>query len=184
MITSSRRSDGRPVVTKLVASMEEMMQAFAVRAACFVGELDVPYSAEFDNRDFGATHLLAKVGEEPVGTLRLRWFKSFAMPERLAVIRDFRGQGIGGRLLELSYGLAEERGCNSLYCRADSAQAGYFVRHGWTCHDEAGRFSKDSTVALTRVPKLGRSFYHLDDADARALWHLAQPVQAPLKAAA
>ena len=83
---------GETVTTKLAMRMEDSLQAFAVRAACFIGELDVPYSEEFDGHDFGATHIIAYVGDEPVGTLRVRWFQSFAMPERLAVIQRFRGR--------------------------------------------------------------------------------------------
>ena len=39
---------GETVTTKLAMRMEDSLQAFAVRAACFIGELDVPYSEEFD----------------------------------------------------------------------------------------------------------------------------------------
>src|SRR5262249_26791590 len=77
---------GEPVTTRLAMKMEDSLQAFAVRAACFIGELEVPFSEEFDGHDFGATHVIAYVGDEPVGTVRVRWFQSFAMPERLAVM--------------------------------------------------------------------------------------------------
>src|SRR5438477_7675445 len=107
MSTIALSIEGETVTTKLAMRMEDSMQAFAVRAACFVGELDVPYSEEFDGHDFGATHLLAYVGKEPVGTLRLRWFRTFGMPERLAVVQRFRGHGLGRLLLEHCYGLAE-----------------------------------------------------------------------------
>src|SRR5438046_1161169 len=89
---------GELVAVKLAGQMEETLHAFAVRAACFIGELDVPYTEEFDGQDFSATHLIAYLGAEPVGTLRVRWFKSFAMPERLAVVRRFRGHNVGALL--------------------------------------------------------------------------------------
>ncbi len=44
---------GETVTTRLAMKMEDSLQAFAVRAACFIGELDVPYSEEFDGHDFG-----------------------------------------------------------------------------------------------------------------------------------
>src|SRR5215813_15426042 len=109
---------GEPVTTKLAMKMEDSLQAFAVRAACFIGELDLPFSEEFDGHDFGATHVIAYVGEEPVGTVRVRWFQSFAMPERLAVIQRFRGHKIGELLLERCRALAESRGCNTLYTQS------------------------------------------------------------------
>ena len=184
MIASSCLFDGKPIAARPVASMEETMQAFAVRAACFVGELDIPYSSEFDGRDFGATHLLARLADEPVGALRVRWFKSFAMPERLSVMRAYRGHGIGRLLLEHSYKLAEERGCNTLYCRADRALVDYLARLGWTAHEAEGELLKESSVALTRSANLSRPALHLDTADAEALWDLARPLQAALNVAA
>jgi GNAT superfamily N-acetyltransferase len=122
---------GEAVTTKLAIRMEDSLQAFAVRAACFIGELDVPYSEEFDGHDFGATHIIAYVGDEPVGTLRVRWFQSFAMPERLAVIQRFRGHSIGNLLLERCRKLAESRGCNMLYSQVLPRDVGYWEKHGW-----------------------------------------------------
>ena len=102
-----------------------------MRAACFIGELDVPYSEEFDGHDFGATHVIAYVGDEPAGTLRVRWFQSFAMPERLAVIQRFRGHNIGQLLLERARKLAESRGCNMLYAQVLPADVKYWEKQGW-----------------------------------------------------
>jgi GNAT superfamily N-acetyltransferase len=175
MIKMSSLNGGQSIAARSVASMEETMQAFAVRAACFVGELDMPYSTAFDGRDFGATHLLALMGDEPVGALRLRWFKSFAMPERLAVMKRFRGQGVGQLLLQHSYKLAQERGCNTVYCRAERGLVEYFTRQGWTSHEAPDRPLMQSGVALTRPVDLSQPPVLLDAKDANALWDLARP---------
>jgi GNAT superfamily N-acetyltransferase len=123
-------ADG-PVTTKVAMTMEESLQGFAVRAACFIGELDVPYTEEFDGHDFSATHVIAYVGEEPVGTVRLRWFQSFAMPERLCVVQRYRGRDIGNVLIERCRMLAERRGCNMLYTQSLPRDLGYFEKQGW-----------------------------------------------------
>ena len=135
--------------------MEDSLQAFAVRAACFIGELDVPYSEEFDGHDFGATHVIAYVGDEPVGTVRVRWFQSFAMPERLAVIQRFRGHNIGQLLLERCRTLAESRGCNMLYAQVLPTDVKYWEKQGWRrlVAEEASRRAK-RIVAMVQA---GRS---------------------------
>ena len=122
---------GEPVTTKLAMKMEDSLQAFAVRAACFIGELDVPYSEEFDGHDFSATHIIAYVGNEPAGAVRVRWFQSFAMPERLAVLQRFRGHNIGQLLLERARKLAESRGCNMLYAQVLPGDVAYWEKQGW-----------------------------------------------------
>jgi len=131
MVDIPQSIGGEPVTTRLAMKMEDSLQAFAVRAACFIGELDVPYSEEFDGHDFGATHIVAYVGEEPVGAVRMRWFQSFAMPERLAVIQRFRGHNIGQLLLERCRKLAESRGCTTMYVQALPGDVKYWEKLGW-----------------------------------------------------
>lgn len=138
--------DGEPVALRLAARMENTLQAFAIRAACFIGEQDVAFSEEFDGHDHAATHLIAYLGDEPIGTVRLRWFKSFAMPDQLAVIPHFRGHGVGSLLLEQARAIAEGRGSRRLYVRTTSQWARYFERLGWRRLEETP--GANATVAL------------------------------------
>lgn len=158
---------GEGVTVRLAGRMEDTMQAFAVRAACFIGEQGIPYSEEFDGQDFGATHLVAHLRAEPVGALRIRWFQSFAMPERLAVMQRFRGHNVGRLLLERARTLAASRGCNILYTRVSPAQSIYFEKQGWRrLHDADGA---RATVALVRPVDPAQSRAELDRTDAIAL---------------
>ena len=152
--STARTVDGEPLTTKLAMRMEDSLQAFAVRAAVFIGELDVPYTEEFDGHDFSATHVIAYVGSEPAGAVRLRWLPSFAMPERLAVIQRFRGHGVAAQLLERCRALAESRGSSRLYVQALPDQAGYFEKLGWErlAGEEAGA---GQTIAFARPVAAG-----------------------------
>ena len=38
----------------------------------------MPAQHEFDGNDYQATHIIVYSGDEPIGTLRIRWFKDFA----------------------------------------------------------------------------------------------------------
>jgi GNAT superfamily N-acetyltransferase len=126
-----RSIEGKPVVIRLAMKMEDALQAFAVRAACFSGELEVPFSEEFDGHDHGATHVVACLGDEPIGAVRLRWFKSFVMTERLAVLQRFRGHRVGRQLLEHGRILARSRGCDMLCAQVLPFDTGYWVKQGW-----------------------------------------------------
>jgi GNAT superfamily N-acetyltransferase len=150
MTTISASIDGEPVITRTAMKMEDSLQAFAVRAACFIGELDVPYTEEFDGHDFGATHIVAYLGEEPVGTVRMRWFQSFAMPERLCVIQRFRGHEVGRLLIERCRKLAESRGCNMLYVHVLPRDKAYWEKQGWRCLDPDAPPALNGTIALVR----------------------------------
>lgn len=151
MSTNMRSIGGQSVVIKLAMKMEDSLQAFAVRAACFIGEQDIPYSEEFDGHDFGATHIIAYLGEEPIGAVRLRWFQSFAMPERLAVMKRFRGNGVGQLLIERCAQLAEARGSRTLYTQSLPQDIKYWEKHGWRRleADDTGKGPK-RVVAMVR----------------------------------
>src|SRR5262249_10129876 len=144
MSTIAQSIGGEPVTTRFAMKMEDSLQAFAVPAACFIGELEVPSSEEFDGHDFGAPHVIAYVGNEPVGTVRMRWFQSFAMPERLAVVQRFRGHNLGQLLLERCRKLAESRGCSMLYAQVLPADVKYWEKQGWRrlVPEEAGGGTK------------------------------------------
>ena len=162
--------DGEAVTTKLAMRMEDSMQAFAVRAACFIGELDVPFSEEFDGHDYSATHVLAYVGEEPVGTVRLRWFQSFVMPERLAVIQRYRGHNIGALLLERCRALAASRGCNTLYAQALPADVKYWEKQGWRrLVAEEGTAGGKHIVAMVKAVDPGKPLPEFEAPEAVAL---------------
>jgi len=167
METISCSIGSEAVTIRLAGRMEDTLQAFAVRAACFIGEQEIPYSEEFDGQDFGATHLVAYLGAEPVGALRIRWFQSFAMPERLAVMQRFRGCNVAQLLLEHARMLAASRGCNILYTRVSPAQATYFVKRGWRRLDNTEGAS--ATVALVCPVDPAQPRAELDTTDAIAL---------------
>lgn len=93
--------------------MDGLMTALMIRSAVFVGEQGCTIGEEADGNDFTATHLLAYVGNEPAGTMRIRYFGGFAKPERLAILNAFRTRRFG------AMGVAHALGSYAfLYCRA------------------------------------------------------------------
>ena len=70
------------VRTEVVTTYDQLLHAFAIRAICFMEEHSVKAQQTFDGNDYQATHFIVYAGEEPVGTVRVRWFKDFAKFER------------------------------------------------------------------------------------------------------
>lgn len=119
------------VTVRVAMKMEDMLQAVAIRAACFIGELGVPFAEEFDGHDYGATHVIACLDDEPVGAVRVRWFGSFAITDRLAILPRFRGHRVGQQLLDHCRILTGNRGCGMLYAHVLPADTGYWEKQGW-----------------------------------------------------
>ena len=99
------------VSVTVARTIDDLMQAIAIRSMVYMGEQFCPYDEEFDGNDLaGATHLIARIGREPVGVVRLRWFSDFAKLERLTVVPNCRGGAVPRALLEAAFELAAQKG--------------------------------------------------------------------------
>ncbi|HTX50393.1 MAG TPA: GNAT family N-acetyltransferase [Caulobacteraceae bacterium] len=122
----------RQAVTVTVAhTLDEIMQAMAIRSQVYMGEQVCPYEEEFDGNDFaGATHLVARLGREPIGTVRMRWFCDFAKLERLTVVPAHRGGAVPRALLEAAFDLAARKGYRRVMGHTQRRLAPVLVRYG------------------------------------------------------
>lgn len=95
----------------VVRTIDEFFQVISLRSRVFMNEQHCPYREEFDGNDLsGATHLLAFMNGEPVGTVRLRWFADFMKTERVAVLRTSRGGHVAAFLFEAAALMGQKKG--------------------------------------------------------------------------
>jgi len=136
-----RKVETRPAVvtTKVAHTIEEMMQAFAVRAAVFLSELACPYTEEFDGNDFTATHFLGYVDGEPASTCRIRYFADFAKLERVAVRQEFRKTGVAGKMIGFALDLCRQKGYRKLHGHCEEHLLPFWQKFGFEPID-ADRF--------------------------------------------
>lgn len=91
---------------KLVTSQPELEGAFEVRRQVFIEEQGVPADLELDEDDAKALHVVVEDGERVIGTARVLFpAPGQAKIERMAVLKPFRGQGVGSRIISF---LSEE----------------------------------------------------------------------------
>ena len=122
-----------PQTIVIVARSEtDLAASLAIRLDVFVAEQGVPESLERDDRDADAIHLLAFLGESPVGTARLLPGADGAMKAgRVAVRRDFRDQGIGAALMRFAESRAAAEGYRSLVLHAQEPVVPFYVKLGY-----------------------------------------------------
>jgi len=141
----SRFLPNRPAThIKIARNMEELMQAFVVRAAVFMSEESFSYADEFDGNDFTATQILGLIGDEPVATIRVRYFAGFAKPERLAVRREYRKTGVAADVIKFAVELCREKGYAKLYGHAEERLVPFWERFGFVRMGRPGFVSLDS----------------------------------------
>ena len=105
--------------------------AFALRREVFVWEQKVPEAEEHDADDLTATHFVAVVAGEVVGTLRLIDKPEHAKIGRVAVRMTFRGQGIARDLIHAAMDHARARGQDRFYLTAQSDKLGMYEKFGF-----------------------------------------------------
>jgi predicted GNAT family N-acyltransferase len=112
----------------------------AVRHAVFVQEQRVPEALEWDDADEGSYHVLAtSAAGEPIGTGRLKLDGQIG---RMAVVREWRGRGVGTAILNALLALARKQGCRVVRLHAQTHAMPFYGRQGFVPvggeFDEAG----------------------------------------------
>lgn len=138
-------------------------QALAcVREMVFVFEQHVPPEMEIDDDDPRCVHVLARTaGGDPVGAGRLT--PGIAAPSavqddgalpgvgrigRMAVLRDWRGRGVGTALLRTLVEQARARGLTELSLHAQRYAVPFYERHGFR---RAGDEFEEAGIAHVRM---------------------------------
>lgn len=106
----------------------------------FVVEQRVPEELEWDELDERAYHVLAtSEAGDAVGTGRLNLDGRIG---RMAVLREWRGRGVGSAILQALLALAAKEGCTSVRLHAQVQALEFYRRFGFRAtgpqFDEAG----------------------------------------------
>ncbi|GAB3496730.1 GNAT family N-acetyltransferase [Spirosoma knui] len=82
-----------------ISSPEDLDKAFAIRRQVFVDEQKVSAEEEYDEFEVSSQHFLARADGTPCGTARWRRTSNGIKMERFAVLKAYRGQGVGKALV-------------------------------------------------------------------------------------
>lgn len=119
----------------------ELEHARAVRAIVFMGEQTCPLAEEFDGNDYGATHFIGYVSDEPAGTLRLRYFGTFVKIERLSVIDRFRKLAVADELIRTSLEFSRRKGYRKAYGHPQVRLIPLWAKYGFRCIEGIEEFT-------------------------------------------
>ncbi len=140
-----------PAVT--ITRTTDIAACRALRRAVFIDEQGVSEADEIDNRDPGAVHLIAHMGERPVGSARLLIVGSIGKIGRVCVLRDMRSSGIGSALVHAAIdALRRMPGLTHAKLGSQVHAIGFYERLGFTAsgpvYDDAGIPHRDMTRPL------------------------------------
>ncbi len=101
----------------------------AIRETVFIHEQGVPVDLEWDGLDSSCAHVLAwNDCGEAIGTARMQPSGTIG---RMAVLKDWRGRGVGRALLETLLDLAVRQGLPHVTLSAQTHALGFYERAGF-----------------------------------------------------
>ncbi len=123
------------LIVKLAETDAERQGAVAVRMRVFVDEQKIPAEEELDEADATAVHAVAVHEGTVVGAGRLVDLGGGAgQIGRMAVDREFRRQGTGGRILLFLEEQGRAGGMTSFILHAQEYVKSFYARHGYAQH--------------------------------------------------
>jgi predicted GNAT family N-acyltransferase len=138
---------------KTLVYPEAFVEIKAIRCAVFQEEQGVDPALEFDGLDETATHLLAYLDEQPVGTARIRYLEQqTAKIERLAVLSTARGLGIGKKLMVKALDVAEKNNTQDVVVNAQEYVKALYQQLGFEQVGE--RFEEAGIVHIKMIKRL------------------------------
>jgi predicted GNAT family N-acyltransferase len=114
---------------RIVSWARDEAKLRAVRLAVFVVEQNIPEELEWDEHDAVSVHALAadRAGI-PIGCGRLLADGHIG---RVAVLSDWRGQGVGAGILQRLIALAQERGLERVLLHSQVQAMPFYARLGF-----------------------------------------------------
>jgi len=141
------------IEVRLASDPKDIARCLRLRWTVFVEEQGVRPSDEVDSHDrTDAVHALASVGGVPCGAGRLIFTgPGEARIERMAVIDDVRGRGVGRALLDFLEQQARKRGATRLTLSAQTHAKGFYEKAGYTAR--GGEFDDGTGISHLRMDK-------------------------------
>lgn len=104
-----------------------------IRNSVFVEEQAVDSAIDFDGKDKSAIHALAKLDKKPVATGRMLEDGHIG---RIAVLKKYRGRGIGSKIVLSLIKEAEIRGYSRIYLGSQKHALGFYSGLGFAAYGD------------------------------------------------
>jgi len=103
---------------------------YAIRAAVFVQEQQVPVEMELDDRDPLCLHVLALANDMGIGTGRID-LEQAGKIGRVAVLKAYRHQGVGRQLMSALEQVAQQQGLETVWLHAQVSALSFYQKLGY-----------------------------------------------------
>ena len=109
-----------------------------IRIQVFVIEQQIPWQWEFDEFDTSAIHLIVESNQQIIGTGRFYLVNEESIYKlgRMAVLENFRGLGIGTKILNKFEDIAKSKNISEIYLEAQSDKLNFYLKQNYVPKDD------------------------------------------------
>ncbi|CAG9610670.1 GNAT family N-acetyltransferase [Pseudoneobacillus rhizosphaerae] len=119
------------MILKVVATEEELNDAFSIRKEVFVHEQNVPEELEIDEFEDDSIHFALYQNNRPVGAGRFRELDGFGKVERICVAQNVRGTGAGKVIMHGIEEHAKGKQISTLKLNAQTSAIPFYEKLGY-----------------------------------------------------
>jgi len=116
---------------EIVKWIDSHTQLKNIREKVFIQEQKVTPELEWDGMDEKAIHFLVFKDEEAIGCARAIVIKSQMQLGRMAVLKEYRGQGVGSTLIENAIVTAKLKQLSGIHISAQCNAINFYVKFGF-----------------------------------------------------
>ena len=120
--------DQSSITNRLAIWTDDKEVLSAIRHKVFIDEQNVPEEMEWDEYDESSTHYLATTENKVLAVARL---KPDGQLGRMAVIAEYRHQGIGGMLLRFILQDIKQNNLTGIYLHAQVSAIPFYKKQGF-----------------------------------------------------
>jgi predicted GNAT family N-acyltransferase len=136
---------------KIAELPEELIAIQAIRRVVFQEEQGVTPELDFDGLDEISEQLIAYLNGQYVGTARIRYLNNkTAKIERLAVIHEARGQGVGRKIMEKALEVIANKNITEVVIHAQEYVRGLHLQLGFK---EEGEIFEEAGIRHVKMKK-------------------------------
>ena len=116
---------------EIVKWIDGLSQLKNIREKVFIQEQKVTPPLEWDGMDEKAIHFLVFNDKAAIGCARAIVIKNHMQLGRMAVLKEYRGQGIGGALIEKAMTIAKLNQLSAIYISAQCHAIDFYKKFGF-----------------------------------------------------
>lgn len=99
---------------RLIRNRKELEEVFKIREIVFIKGQNVPRVLEMDSFDRSASHVIVFKNNRTIGCARIRFTGNKAKLERIAILKRYRGKGLGKKLVDYLIKYCKKRGVGTI----------------------------------------------------------------------